>query len=173
MEDNFNDEWLDTRKWETARPTTIEEGGHLRLNNRGSIRTTEEFQGPIEIEFDWRWIDLTGDTLYRDSLTIVLHSSGVHTKEHPFRVVDGLEIAFLASAGQVGIASLAAPHRATYTAPAAVPMPAGKWHHIRIIDDGAFITIYVTAPHLPPSSARTCLENAVRQCLCAPPNRHT
>src|SRR4051794_18994048 len=70
--------------------STIEEVGHLRLNNRGSIRTTQEFPGPIEIEFDWRWIDLAGDSLYRDTLTVVLHSSGEHAKQHPFAVVDGL-----------------------------------------------------------------------------------
>lgn len=154
LHDNFNDEWIDSTKWMTARRFTVEEAGHLRLNNRGSIRTAQEFAGPIEVELDWRWKDLAGDSLYRDTLTVVLHTGGKHRDQHPFRTVDGIEIAFQASGGQIAIASLPnAPDEVLtngMTKESDLPMPANKWHHIKIVDDGKSIAVYFSGPEIDP-----------------------
>ena len=148
LKDDFSDKWINPKKWVTARRITVEENCYLRLNNRGSIRTVQEFPGPIEIEFDWRWRDLAGDSVYRDSLTVSLHSSGEHSSTHPFRVTDGIEIAFQAHGGQVDIASIMNVIKSDYTPTTDLPMPHDEWHHIRIVDDGKSITVYLTGPAL-------------------------
>jgi hypothetical protein len=150
MEDNFNGNWLDPNKWHTARPSTRAEHGYLRLNNRGSVVTTREFPGPVEIGFDWRWIELNGHISYRDTLTVAVHTSGRHAATHPYRVLDGLEVSIEAHAGHVGIASPTDPDFGEATPQGSLPMPDGKWHHVRILDDGASITIYLSGPEIDP-----------------------
>jgi hypothetical protein len=118
------------------------------LNDRGSLVTVEEFKNSVEINLDWRWIDIAGDMLYRDTLTIALHTSGAHSNKHPFRVEDGIEVTFQSHSGQV---SLASPTDRTYnprTDEGALPMPAGKWHRLRVVDDGKAVSVFLSGPSI-------------------------
>ena len=82
--DSLDTGWFDTTKWKTARRKTSAVDGYVRLINRGSLATVAEFRAPMEIEFDWRWIDLAGQ-FYADSLTVAVHTSGEHAPEHRLR----------------------------------------------------------------------------------------
>ncbi len=122
--------------------------GYLQLLNRGSVVTQREFDEPIEIEFDWRWIDHGNWPLYSENFTVCIRTKGEHKAKHAYEMLDGLNIVFVtmrnhvvAGRGEVVLAS--AP-------PDSLPMPSGEWHHVRIVDDGTNLSIYVTGPIIDP-----------------------
>src|SRR5206468_1129689 len=92
LADPFDTSWLDPTRWRTGRRKTTAQDGYARLNDRGSLVSVQEFKEPIQIDLDWRWIDIAGDMSYRDTLTVALHTSGKHAAAHPFCVRDGIEV---------------------------------------------------------------------------------
>ncbi|MFO0935756.1 MAG: family 16 glycoside hydrolase [Gemmataceae bacterium] len=145
FEDNFNDEWLDTKLWDThrGRKGVREEGGYLRLLNRGFVVTANEFPDPIEISLDWQWIDLEGDPLYPDNFSVGLRTSGIHEKNRPFDPVNGIEVAFVPHHGGVYVQEKPVGGRLVQSPQGICKFVAGKWYHLRITDDGKRINIYV------------------------------
>jgi hypothetical protein len=150
LEDKFNDDWLDPRLWRTARRQVREENGHLRLINRGSVVTEQEFDGPISLRFKWRWLDLVGDSDYRDTLTVALRTSGKHKPAHSFEILDGITVTFQAHSGQISIVERSIPNKPYETEYAKLPMPADAWHDIRIDDDGETISVFIAGPSIDP-----------------------
>lgn len=151
LEDNFRDEWLDTRIWEThrGRKGIREEGGHLRLLNRGSLVTVATFPEAIEVELDWMWLDLTGDPLYPDNLHIGLRTSGRHEPEHNYRLLDGVEVVLKPHSGTVCVnPALAADDRNRTSPPGELKFAPGKWYHLRITDDGKRVSVYASGPEI-------------------------
>ncbi len=147
MSDNFNDEWFDSTRWHSARPGVREENGYLRLINRGSVVTREEFPGPIEVSFDWMWVDISSYPHYSDDLAIVLRTSGTHREQHAYEITDGVMVRFYTHDGRVKVE--APPLNALDESPKrSLRMPAGKWHRIRISDDGETVSVYITGPEI-------------------------
>ncbi len=144
--DTFETGWLDHKKWKTGRRMTTAQDGYARLNDRGSLVTVQEFKDPFVLELDWRWIDISGDIHYRDTLTIAMHSSGEHVATHPFRVRDGVEVVLQTHSGRLAVECLNKPQSYGETQEGALPMPAGKWHHVRIVEDGKTIAVYLSGP---------------------------
>lgn len=149
LHDNFNDNWIDPEKWKVARRPVHEQDGHLRLNNRGSIVTQAEFREPIDLRFRWRWIDLVGDTQYRDTLTVALRTSGEHAPKHSYEVLDGILVVFQAHAGRISLYSRSFPDG--NPASPVMPMAADTWFDIRITDDGENVAVYIKGPNIDPS----------------------
>lgn len=153
MEDGFSDGWLDVRLWMVARRGVHEENGHLRLVNRGSIATQQQFPGPLEIRFKWRWIDQTGDPLYAETLQVALRTTGKHKPKHSYEIEDGLIVQFSSMGGCVRLLHANEPEFAN-SGDGSVPIPAGAWHDIRITDDGENVAVYVSGPAVDEKNAR-------------------
>lgn len=151
LEDNFRDEWLDTRLWDTyrGRKGIREEGGHLRLLNRGSLVTAATLPEAVEIELDWMWLDLTGDPLYPDNLHIGLRTSGRHETEHSFRLLDGVEVEFQPHRGVACVNPALAAADITRISPAGeLKFAPGKWYHLRVTDDGKRVSVFASGPEI-------------------------
>jgi hypothetical protein len=67
---------------------------YLRLLNRGSVVTRQEFEGPIEVSFDWRWVDHAQWPLYGEIFAVCLRTHGEHRPKHDFGITDGLVLYF-------------------------------------------------------------------------------
>jgi hypothetical protein len=155
LADDFSDGWLDARLWRGERRIIREEKGYLMLMNRGILVTREQFPPPIDISFDWQWINLAGDPNYSDDLAVALRTSGRAMDVRPYDVTDGIIIRFHASPGRVSavLAKPQPPHGGLGELPdGSLPMPAEAWHHIRITDDGDRIAVYFTGPAVPRQS---------------------
>jgi hypothetical protein len=153
LEDNFNDGWVDVRLWRTGRRGIHEENGYLKLMNRGSIVTQQEFRVPIEITFKWRWIDHAGDPLYAENLNIALRTSGRHDEKHPYDILDGFIVTLHGMGGCVKMIHPFEPSSET-SAVGGVPFPPNEWHDVRITDDGDTISVYLKGPAIDPKYAR-------------------
>jgi hypothetical protein len=149
LEDDFQGSWFDAGKWLVPRRVVRQEDGHLRLINRGAIVTQEEFPGPISISFRWRWLDLAGDPLYADHLTIALRTRGFFAGEWPFEVQDGILVRLNGWGGTASIFSVT-DEKVVVTRPVgSAPMPPDAWHTVRITDDGQTIRLYLGGPEIP------------------------
>lgn len=154
FEDSFSSRTFSRSKWAVylGRAGYRAEKGHLTLLNRGSVVPEMEFDGPIEIEFDWRWIEQ--DTAwYAENLDVAIRTSGRHDEERPYGIVDGIvvqlscvkhNVSVMGTDNQVGIESSID----------STPFPAGEWHHVRIVDDGRSISVYVSGPSIDPKYRR-------------------
>jgi|GEM_PF-2738495 len=149
LKDDFSTRTLSYETWHPhlGRRGVSATDRYLRLLNRGSVVTRREFDEPIEIEFDWRWIDHGNYPLYGEVFTVCLRTNGEHKPNHAFEILDGLEIEFNIVENRVR--AIMFP-REGGTAIDSAPMPAGEWHHIRIIDDGAWIAVYIEGPSIDP-----------------------
>lgn len=155
LEDNFNGRWFDAGKWLGARPVLRQEDGHLRLSNRGAIVTQQEYPQPVSLSFRWRWLDLAGDPLNADHLTIALRTRGFFNPARPFEVQDGILVKLNASSGAASIQSVTEETLISQTAIATLPMPADLWHTVRITDDGETICLYLAGPNIPREHVKT------------------
>ncbi len=129
--------------WKPGRLTVRIEPEHVRLLNRGSLVTTEEFPAPLEVRFDWRWSDIPGNTDYPEILTVVLHTAGEHLPVPNFRTMDGLEIVFQAANGEVHFCHATNNAFTKHTPEHAVALPDREWHSVRIVDDGRKVDVFV------------------------------
>lgn len=145
LSDSFDGDWGDRTLWDTTRRVVTVEGGHARLFDRGILATRAEFAGPIEVSLRWRWTDLAGDFLYRDELTVALRSRGLPV-EGRLHEVQGVLVKFNATAGKVSVER--GPDNVPFgdTPDAAVPLPAGQWHTVRVTDDGETVSVFVDGP---------------------------
>lgn len=149
LQDDFRGRWFNASKWNAPRRIVRQENGHLRLINRGAIVTQKEFPGPISISFRWRWLDLAGDPLYADHLTIALRTRGFFSGERPFEIQDGILIRLNAWGGTASIFSATDPAIDVIKPLGSAPLPADMWHDIRITDDGQRIALYIHGPEIP------------------------
>src|SRR5262249_14282888 len=107
------------------------------------------FDGPLELTFDWRWVDLGEWPLYADILTVNLRTSGKHKAEHAYEATDGLCIEL--NAVEHSVRAAAAGERPfKSSAPDAAPMRAGVWHSVRIVDDGRAVSVFIEGPSIDP-----------------------
>lgn len=150
LKDDFSMRTISNANWDPhrGRRGISAVNGYLQLLNRGSVVTQRDFDEPVEIEFDWRWIEHGNWPLYSENLTVCLRTKGEHKPTHAYEMLDGLNIGFVtmrnhvvAGVGEVVLASAPAD---------SAPMPPGEWHHIRIIDDGAWIAVYIEGPSIDP-----------------------
>lgn len=168
LSDSFGDEWVDPDLWFTPRSGVREEGGHMRLLNRGYLVTEKEFSGPISVSFDWKWLDIDSHPHYSEQLAVVLRTTGRPREQHSFEVKDGVVVRFDAQGGRITVSlakedpsgfldeigstlSTDSGHRFQIS-PALtkrIPMPAEKWHGIRIADDGRIVAVYLSGPEVP------------------------
>lgn len=169
LQDNFNDEWCDTTKWWTPRQGIREQDGHLWLISRGYLVTADEFPGPVSLTFDWKWVDLGDDPHYADHLSIVLRTTA-EPRPYPHEVLDGLMVKVNTSTGRISIElpsgdpAVRNIERIAETDPATpLPMPADKWHTIRVTYNSGQIAVYITGPEIAPRYAET----PVLQASCA------
>ncbi|MBS0263498.1 MAG: hypothetical protein JSS02_16275, partial [Planctomycetes bacterium] len=154
LQDNFNDNWFDSRIWDFP-PTSetgqgvIEADGHMKLLNRGYLISQAEFNGAIDLSFDWRWSNLGLNPVYADHLVVVLRSTGKPNVEYPFEIEDGVRLRFNAWTGKVELDLVHEPGTLQATELGVVKLPAEIWHHIRITDDGDNIAVFISGPDGP------------------------
>lgn len=150
LKDDFSTRTVSYTVWHPhlGRRGVTATNGYLQLLNRGSVVTRREFDEPIEIEFDWRWIDHGNYPLYAEVFTVCLRTTGEHKPKHAFEILDGLEIEFNIVENRVR--AMLFPEMAASAPIDSTPMPSGEWHHIRIIDDGAWIAVYIEGPSIDP-----------------------
>lgn len=158
--DDFEDGWGDAQKWSTPRRFVHEEKGYVRLVDRGFLATVQQFKPPYRLKLKWKWIDLQGDFLYRDSLDIVLRTSATPAPSKPWPATDGVRVCFNATGGQVGIALFNGCGPIAETPRSTLPLPAGEWLTIIIVDDGASISVSCDSPHLRPEQRNAPLLTA-------------
>jgi WD40 repeat protein len=133
-EDPFAANKIDSKRWKIGREQVELRDQSVTLVDRGYLVTQAEYPTGVALEFDWQWIDHTDDPLYGEVLTVVLRSGGVPRAARPYEVIDGLMVKLNASKGSV-IVQTVADGEILHTSPAgAVPMPAGRWHRVRIVD---------------------------------------
>jgi hypothetical protein len=147
LADDFGSGAVNFGNWERhlGRKGVSATDGYLRLINRGSVVSRREFDGPIQIEFDWRWIDLAEWPLYSEIFSVGLRTHGEHLAQGDLMLTDGLVVWFDTVDHSIRIG----PARRNYlktTEPDSVPMPAGQWHHIRIVDDGTAVSVFIEGP---------------------------
>ena len=156
LSDDFKDGWFDSELW-LPPPDTIkggglrEERGHLRLINRGYLVPRKEFDGPVELSFEWKWTQIGLDPLYADNLTVAMRTSGMDGGAPYHEVRDGVLINFNAWGGDIrhvtpGGKSIASTRLREN--PAKLPMPAETWFRIRITDDGKTISVFMAGPEI-------------------------
>lgn len=161
LADDFDSGWGDPFKWSTPKRGVFLENGHLRLFDRGYLVSADQFSGPIEITFRWRWTDLTGDFLYRDELTVALRTSGVPRDEWSHEATDGVFVKLNVTTGSVRIMTADNLRvRLAETPDSAVPYRADHWYHVRITDDGESVAVYVWDPQQGDAGARRPLVSA-------------
>lgn len=152
--DDFKSGWFDSSKWR-APPEIIPDAGvyvdkgQARLINRGYLVTVPEFTEPIEISFDWKWSQLGLLPQYADHLTVALRTTGKPRPERSWEVHDGILIVFDAYRGSLTISTPEDNDPQPSLPMASLPMPAERWHRIRITDDGKNIAIYLNGPEIP------------------------
>lgn len=151
LEDSFSSQTVSYNNWERklGRAGVRAEKGHLRLLNRGSVVTRQEFEGPIEVSFDWRWLDLGTHPHYAETFHVVLNTHGLHEDQHPFQITDGFTIDFNCVAHAVHMGLVHGPY-SLHAAPDSTPFPSDEWHHVRIVDDGVSISVFITGPAIDP-----------------------
>jgi hypothetical protein len=156
--DSFGHRTVEYDKWHPhlGRKGVSAEEGYLRLVNRGSVVTRREFNEPVEITFEWRWIDLGQWPLYSEILHVMLRTTGEHDLESPFEAKDGVCIGFNTVSNSV---SVMAPGRKVLesTTGDAAHLPSGTWHRIRILDDGKQVSVFVEGPNVEAKSKKTPL----------------
>lgn len=156
LEDDFQDNSIDLSKWNGGElPGLEEKDGFMWLTDRAFLATTKEFDGPLELTLRWQWINLAKHPNFSDSLAIVIHTSGKQKKERAYTATDGLVVELNASSNQAAIYWINSEGpftNLTHTDVSHVPIPANKWHHIRIRDTGRRIELFVTGPELKASS---------------------
>jgi hypothetical protein len=150
LRDDFDRDWIDPGKWDVSlgRPGVRAVEGHLRLRNRGSVVTRQEFDCPIEVEFDWRWRDHAEDPLYAEVLVVGLRTSGAHMSGHSFQLLDGVFVHLSTLGACVSVSARPGPVFEADSPEGGVPMPADAWHHVRITDDGATVRVYLSGPRI-------------------------
>ena len=151
--DDFQLGIYDLSKWEPVRDvpdvtSSVPEMGFMRLINRGYLVTKDEFEGPISVDLDWKWIRLGDDPLYSDSLNVVLRTSGQPRATRPWEVEDGISVTFDCVRNSVTIAEKSANRALAISPVTSVPMPANEWHQIKITDDGMFVEVYIRGPSI-------------------------
>lgn len=148
LQDSFGKRTIEYRTWHPrlGRKGVSAEDGYLRLLNRGSVVTRREFDVPIEIEFDWRWIDHGQWPLYAEVLSVGLRSTGRQQEEHDYRLKDGFVVEF--NCVEHSVRAVAADDMVVVSTsgPDSVPFVPGEWYHVRIADDGAAVSVFVTGP---------------------------
>jgi hypothetical protein len=160
LEDHFRRRSFDSTRWLAPRPRVRPETGFMRLINRGYLVTKQEFEGPIDLRFKWKWIDLAEDPQYSEDLTVALRTTGTPRAEPSFEIQDGVTIRFMTYDGKVRVSPPPPgptpdnpPESQTATRKGSVPMPSDAWHDVRITDDGLTIAVYITGPELPAENA--------------------
>lgn len=158
VEDDFDDDWLDTTKWYVylGRRGVRERDGHVRLMNRGSIVTRREFSEPIEVSFDWMWVDRAEDRLYSEVLKVALRTSGQHYDQRAYEVKDGLVITFGTEGAYARIEAIEGnelqirplTRQLARSQDGTAIIKVETWHHIRITDDGRKVAVYLTGPRI-------------------------
>lgn len=131
-----------------GRLVTEKEGGQLVLGNRVYAFLREDFPGGVEMSFEWCWDDMGGGGEYADHLCILLRSSGSVSDKRPFLPLDGVYIVVDAGYGTLNIHKVTdgkverlveeKRFRLNEVPPA---IPAGKWYKIKVVDDGAKLTL--------------------------------
>lgn len=161
LEDHFRRRSFDSLRWLAPRPRVKPEMGFMRLINRGYLVTQQEFEGPIDLRFRWKWIDLSENPKYSEDLVVALRTTGVPSDNRAFEITDGVCIRFVTYEGIVRIALPPPapspedpPESIRVTPRGSVPMPSDAWHDVRITDDGLTIAVYITGPELPPENAK-------------------
>jgi hypothetical protein len=155
FEDDFNSGTIEYSRWDPhlGRKGVSAHNAYLQLLNRGSVVTRQEFDGPIEITFDWRWVDHGQWPLYAEEFCVCLHTTGRHQDEHDFRVLDGFLIEFNAVENTV----LARTPDGTWvqgSGPDSTPLVPEQWHHVRIVDDGKEVSVFLAGPSINPKYKR-------------------
>lgn len=168
LRDNFSENWFHPGKWrEQSRPVVRFENGYARLQNRGFLVTKKEYREPIELSLDWRWIDLKGDPLYTDDLTVALRSHGQPRGDRPWEATDGILVRFSSGPSRVSIglgAAVGDMEGLAVSAPAIYPMPSNVWRKIRIVDTGESIEVYLSGDsYYPNADAQTPLPRDDRE----------
>jgi hypothetical protein len=160
LEDHFRRKSFDAQRWLAPRPRVRPEMGFMSLINRGYLVTKQDFEGPIELRFRWKWIDLAENPQYSDDLTIALRTNGTPRAEPSFEIQDGVTIRFMTYAGMVRLSPPPPgptpddpPQDKCATPKGSVPMPSDAWHDVLITDDGLTIAVYITGPELPAENA--------------------
>ncbi|CAN5392266.1 hypothetical protein BH10PLA2_BH10PLA2_23690 [soil metagenome] len=161
LEDHFLRRTFDSLRWAAPRPQVRPEYVYIKLTNRGYLVTQQEFEGPIELSFRWRWLDLAENPLYSDNLTVTLRTTGEPSEESPFNIKDGVMVVFSTYDSRVMVTGkpIADPPGVPHviqrrTEMGQVPMPSERWHDIRIRDDGTTIQVFVSGPELPSENAK-------------------
>lgn len=154
LEDDFGKKTISNANWEPhlGRKGVSASDGYLRLLNRGSVATRREFNEPIEIELDWKWIDLAQWPLYAEIFSVCLRTNGEHKKEHAYEILDGLKIEFNAVEGRVRAVRAGVPDPSLLKAAAldSTPFTPGEWYHLRLVDDGQIVSVYLSGPSIDP-----------------------
>lgn len=162
LQENFDREWIDPTKWDIrrGRPGIRAIDGYLRLRNRGSLVTFDDFREPVEIAFDWRWLDHAEEPLYAEHLEVALRTTGRHKATHNFLILDGVIVQLHVRTGQVRVYSRAEPEYVAVSPDGSAVMPADRWHHVRITDDGTIVSVYLSGPQIDRMYATTPLVQA-------------
>ena len=154
LDDDFGTRTVSHARWEPhlGRRGASAPNRYLRLLNRGSVVTRAEFEGPVEITLDWRWVDEGQWPLYAELFTVALRTHGGHKPDHPYEISDGLLIEFNTVEGSVRALNGMLPGQPSFQAskPDSAPLPAGEWHRIRITDDGEAVAVFVEGPSIDP-----------------------
>lgn len=160
LEDHFQRRSFDSTRWSAPRPRVRPEQGFIRLINRGYLVTQQEFEGPIEIRFRWKWVDLAENPPYSEDLTVALRTTGEPKPNRPYEIADGVCVRFITYDGTVRLGPTPPvpspddpPESRRITPRGSVPVPSDSWHDVRITDDGLTIAVYITGPELPPENA--------------------
>jgi len=154
LHDDFNDNWFDSRVWLSPPAFGREQGvreqdGRLKLLNRGFLISKQEFSGPVDVSFDWRWSELGFNPIYADHLTIALRSSARTSQTYPYEIEDGVVIRVNAWTGYAAICVEPGSQHMHKSGQGMLKLSADTWHHIRITDDGEHVAVYVTGRNDP------------------------
>lgn len=150
LEDSLTTGWFNAKLW-LPPPEEIKDGGlraekgYLRFVNRGYLRPRQEFPEGIDIQFEWKWIQLGLDPRYADHLSVAIRTNGMPNTRFFNEASDGLVVKLNAWGGYINIMDPDGSDLAR-TPSGRVPLPAEEWHHVRITDDGEIISVYVTGP---------------------------
>jgi hypothetical protein len=155
LEDDFRSRTISHGTWNPylGRKGVSAHDGYLRLLNRGSVVSRREFEEPVEVTFDWRWVDHAQWPLYSEVLQVALRTHGQHAATGDYRIVDGLLVGFDAVEHCVKISvgdAVEGPLMIGRTPRDSAPLPAGEWHRVRIVDAGGSVSVYLKGPSVDP-----------------------
>lgn len=159
LADEFAMGWFDSSKWMPP-PAFIKAGGiradkgAVRLVNRGYLVPRAEFDGPIDLRFEWKWSLLGLNPSYSETLTVGVRTSGEASLSNYNELKDGMGVNFNAWGGFVEFSDKDESHPSLLSTQhlqprIAYPMPAEQWHKIRVTDDGTTINVYIAGPEIP------------------------